>query len=92
METEREQILRRVRDLEEHRNGLVEENALLKKQVEKQGQETFEIAGAVMDIRAEDAERLAQFRETNTELVQFVEAVADSKSKYAAEARRILGF
>lgn len=92
METERQQILSRVRDLESRNNELVEENKLLGEQVEKQGAETFEIAGAVMEIRQEDSERLAAFRKQNTELVQFVELIADSKSKFATEARRILGF
>lgn len=89
---ERKIFLSQIRGLEENLAELLAENRMLKEQLELQGEETFEMAGATMAIRAEDAERLAAFRKTNGELVQFVEAVAESRTKFRDEARRILGF
>lgn len=87
----RKEFLDQLRRLEDHIERLTTENQHLRKQVERQGDEAFEMAGAVMSIRKEDAERLAAFRKTNAELVQFVESIGDSESQYGPEARRILG-
>lgn len=92
METPRKTILEQVRTLENRVEELTQENLHLHEQVNRQGEEAFEMAGATMQIRVEDAERLAAFQKTNTELVEFVEAISDSRSKFASKARQILGF
>lgn len=92
MATPRKEFLDEVRRLEDRNSVLAEENRLLKERVELQGNETFEMAGATMQIRQEDAEALAAFSKTNSELIEFVEEIAEAKrTKFSKKARQILG-
>lgn len=90
--TERKDFLNAIRRLEAQVGKQAGEIVLLEEQVDLQGEDTFEIAGAVMQIRKEDAAMLANYKKQNTILVGFVEKIADSKSKFGKEARQILGF
>lgn len=65
---------------------------MLKEQIERQGREVQESARAAMQVISEDAESLILYKEQNTLLVNFIEKIADSKSKFAPEARIVLGF
>lgn len=90
--TARKDFLDAIRQLEnqvEEQAGLI---VRLEEQLDQQGEETFEMAGAVMQIRKEDAATLANYRKQNTILIEFVEEIADSRSKFRKSARKILGF
>jgi hypothetical protein len=88
----RKSFLNQLRRLEGTIETLREENRLLREQVELQGDQTFEMAGATMRIRKEDAEALAAFRKTNKELVEFMEEIAEAKrTKFSKKAQQILG-
>jgi uncharacterized protein (UPF0335 family) len=89
---ERKTFLDAIRKLEAEKQEMAEEIAQMREVIDQQGEETFEMAGAVMAIRKEDTERLANFAKQNTILVEYVEKIADSQSKYRKEARQILGF
>lgn len=61
---------------------------------ERLGQQAIELAlmgHASLEIRKEDTEQLADFKTTNKALIEFAEKVAETKSKYAGEARELLG-
>lgn len=61
---------------------------------ERLGEQAIQLAlmgRASLDIRQEDTEQLADFKTTNKGLIEFVEKVADSKSKFGTEARKLLG-
>lgn len=90
--TERKRFLDEIRRLEETVGEQGSEIIMLKEQLDRQGEETFEIAGAVMEIRKEDASLLANYKKQNTILIRFAEMIADSQSKFRKEARQILGF
>lgn len=90
--TDRKRFLNELRRLEEKVEEQANEILRLNEQLDRQGQEAFEMAGATMQIRQEDSERLAAFRRQNAQLVEFVESIADSKSKFRTKARKILGF
>lgn len=89
---ERKDFLDAIRYLEGQVEAQAAQIVNLEEQVELQGSDAFEMAGATMDARREDVELIAAYKEQNTKLITFVEKVGDSKSKFGKEARRILGF
>lgn len=90
--TERKDFLKEIRRLEQRVEVQAQEILSFEKQLQLVGKETFEMAGAVMEVRQEDVEKLAKYKRQNTVLVNFVETIAESKSKFKKEARKILGF
>ena len=68
-------------------------NTIVNLEVERDqaGDEALEVARASMEVREEDVEQLSEYQTMNTKLVNFVEKIADSKSKFAAEARSLIG-
>lgn len=79
-------------ELLEELSELRERIADLELEVKRNTEDTFLMAKATMQIRQEDAERLSAYQRQNTELVEFVESVADSEGPLAERACRILGF
>lgn len=88
----RKEFLAEIRRLEELVEYQVVQISLLEEEVDRQGSDAFEMAGATMEIRREDTALITAYKEQNTRLIGFVEKIADSKSKFGKEARRILGF
>lgn len=88
----RKEFLAEIRRLEELVESQAVQISLFEEEIDRQGSDTFEMAGATMEIRREDAALIAAYKEQNTRLIEFVEKIADSKSKFGKEARRILGF
>lgn len=64
---------------------------VLETQLGEQATELSSLGKAAFAVRAEDSDNLAGFETTNKALIEFVEKVAESKSKFGAEARKILG-
>jgi type II secretory pathway component PulM len=63
----------------------------LETRLEEQAQELTLMGTAGLEIRQDDAEQLSDYQTTNKALIEFVEKVAESKSKFGTEARRLLG-
>ena len=68
-------------------------NTIVNLEVERDqaGDEAQEVARASMEVREEDVEQLSEYQTMNTKLVNFVEKISDSNSKFAAEARSLSG-
>jgi hypothetical protein len=81
MTKERQEILR----LE----GIVENQ---RQQLEGQAVELASVGRAAFEVRKEDVEQLTDYKETNSSLIEFADKIAKSKSKFAKEARRLLGY
>ena len=71
---------------------LEKENEGLRQQLAQQATEVQIMGKASMEIRGEDTQQLADYKETNTNLLKFVEKVAKSKSKFGKDARKVLGY
>lgn len=65
--------------------------AELEAERDQSGEEAQAIGRASMEVREEDVAELVAYREQNQDLLSFVEKVADSKTKFRKEARKILG-
>lgn len=84
LEKEKERFATRVGQLEA---TLAE----LEAQLKGQATELSTMGSASLEIRREDVAQLADFERENKALIEFVEKIANTKSKYAREARRLLG-
>lgn len=64
----------------------------LEEQLGNQAIQLSRLGKASFEVRAEDSENLAEFKATNKSLIEFVEKIAKTKSKFAKEARDLLGY
>lgn len=62
----------------------------LEEQLSNQAIELASLGHATFEVRAEEAQQLADYAETNKRLIEFVEKIAGTKSKFASEARDLL--
>lgn len=87
----RREFLEKIRELEEIIQAQGNTIVNLEKEVDKSGVEAQSVARASMEVREEDVQQLTEYQQMNTKLVNFVEKVAESKSKFTAEARNLIG-
>lgn len=60
-------------------------------ELKTQAAETHTMGEASMEIRTEDVQQLADYKKTNTKLLEFVEKIAQGRTKHKAEAKALLG-
>jgi hypothetical protein len=99
------QAVEKIRELEEqlqneanHRVAVTLEledaNSKVRELDRRLTEQSVQLAGmgaASAEIQKEQSDELASYKKTNATLVEFVLKVADSKSKYGTEAKKLLG-
>lgn len=50
-----------------------------------------EIAGGALDLRGDEVQERLDYKKTNGRLVEFVKVIAESRSKFATDAKNLLG-
>lgn len=88
---DRKEFLLELRRLEKVIENIGRDNVNLQIERDQAIEAAQEIGTASMRVREEDVAQLADYKTTNTELIKFVEKVGNSKSKFAKEAKKLLG-
>lgn len=87
---ERKDFLDAIRKLEAQLETALDERDRAQEVIDMQGEESQNLARASMAVREEDITHISNINETNTKLIEFVEKVASSKSKFGKEARNLI--
>jgi hypothetical protein len=91
MALSRKEVLKEFRRLEMAIDTQGSELAILGAERDIAIERAQEIAGAALDLRADEVQERIDYKKTNDRLVEFVKVIAESKSKFSKEAKNLLG-